>query len=302
MVRSLISLLFIINCAMVYSQVSQHKITGKDVLLNTTVYSKPSAETVILLHGGPGVPDSMKAIVQHLNNKYQVVTFEQRGTGASICNNCRYTIPDYLADIDSIANFLQIDSFHLFGHSWGGLYAQIYAQERPEKIISLFLCSPGSGTNDVWKQTEKEVLRFNKKVTTNREWMSMGWNSLVGKFGSDRAYQRLFAQVLTNYNRGHGNTLPASEQLTSVKAQPVNRTRKNIIQYDSLKHQPHPGFNILITYGDDDIYGTSKSFVTKRYPTAQVMTIPNSGHLPWLHNTIRFNEILNSFYGLPSSQ
>lgn len=45
---------------------------------------------------------------------------------------------DYISDIEAISNRLNITKFHLFGHSWGGLYAQIYAEEYPEKLKVCF--------------------------------------------------------------------------------------------------------------------------------------------------------------------
>ena len=43
---------------------------------------------------------------------------------------------------------------------------QIYSEKYPENLLSLVLCSTGSGTNVVWKQTEKEVMKFNKSKSS----------------------------------------------------------------------------------------------------------------------------------------
>jgi pimeloyl-ACP methyl ester carboxylesterase len=51
--------------------------------LFTLVYPKHDAETVILLLGGPGVPMDFSPIAEPLSRKYQVIAFEQRGTGRS---------------------------------------------------------------------------------------------------------------------------------------------------------------------------------------------------------------------------
>lgn len=193
-----ICLLLLITTIMAHAQ-KKELIANGNVHLSTTVYSDDKTETVILLHGGPGVPDEMIEIVDILKTEYRVITFEQRGVGASYCEKCSYKMGDYISDIDAIANKYNISSFHLFGHSWGGLYAQIYAIERPEKIKSLFLCSPGSGTNILWKKTEKEVMSFNRKMTSNKEWINMGWNSFLGMLGSGKAYGKVFKQVLKNY-------------------------------------------------------------------------------------------------------
>jgi len=273
-------------------------IKNNNTNLSTTVYFKKNAETIILLHGGPGVPNDMLEVVETLKENYQIIIFEQRGVGNSNCDKCSFTMQDYISDIDVIATYFDLKSFHLFGHSWGGLYAQIYAEERPDKIKSLFLCSPSSGTNKTWKQTEKEVMQFNKNTTSSSEWLKMGWNSMLGMFGSDKAYRRLFTQVLKNYHKDYKNVEIKDEFLNKIHSKPINNTRKEIIKYKSLSVFKKPNYPILITYGDNDIYGDSKKEITSRFPTSEIKTISNSGHIPWKHNPKIFRDVLIKFYKL----
>ncbi len=270
-------------------------IQNGQTVLNTKVYSQNNSETIILLHGGPGVPDEMLEIVAQLKDRYKVITFEQRGVGESVCYGCSFKMEDYISDIDAITKELNIEKFHLFGHSWGGLYAQIYASKKPENIKSLFLCSPSSGTNKAWKKTEREVMLFNKDITTSGEWFNMGWNSLLGMLGSDNGYQKVFSQVLKNYHKGYGDVKIEQDFLEKIHSRPINRTRKEIKKHPSLTTLTKSEFPILITYGDGDIYGNSKNELLKRYPTATVKTIKNSGHIPWKHNPSEFNKTLNAF-------
>lgn len=272
------------------------KIKNGLVILNTKVYSKNTLETVILLHGGPGVPDDMIEVVNVLKEKYKVITFEQRGVGQSNCRKCRFTMPDYISDIDSIADFFNLDTFHLFGHSWGGLYAQIYANERPDKVKSLFLCSPSSGTNKVWLETEKEVMQFNKSMASKYEWLKMGCYSLFGMLGSNKAYRKLFKQVLINYHKGYLNTEKESNFFNKIYAKPINKTRQEIIKYKILPSVENPKLRVMITYGDRDIYGVSAKTLISRFPTGKVRVINSSGHIPWRHNLKEFREILMYFY------
>ena len=267
-------------------------------VLNSTIYPVKNAETILLLHGGPGVPDQMKEVAQLLNKTYQVIFFEQRGTGNSHCPDCSYTMEDYISDINAIANQYQLDSFHLFGHSWGGLYAQIYAEKYPSKMKSLFLCSPSSGTNKAWKETEKEVMAYNKKKASNGEWLAMGWNSLLGTFGNEKAYRKLFKQVYKNYHSDFQEIEINEEELTGIFTEPINKTRKEIIKYKSLERVENSPFPICISYGENDVYGQSKINAIERFPTARIYEIENCGHIPWLHNPIEFRKILTEFYNL----
>ncbi|MCF6343877.1 MAG: alpha/beta hydrolase [Devosiaceae bacterium] len=274
------------------------KITSGNATLAVKLYPKENAQTVILLHGGPGVPDEMQEVVALLKQKYQVIGFEQRGVGNSLCNDCEYLMEEYISDIDAIAKYFELDSFHLFGHSWGGLYAQIYFEKNPNKIKSLFLVSPSSGTNEVWKQVQGEVLAYNQNSVSLLTWVKMGFDSLLGMLGSDVAYQKLFKQVVQNYNKNYGGGTLSDEVLRKIRAEPINKTAKQIGLYSMLEKNQTSQVPIIITYGEDDIYGESKRLLYDRFPSAEPIILKNSGHIPWKHSPEEFSKILKSFYAI----
>ncbi len=279
------------------------KITSANAVLAVKIYPKKGAETVILLHGGPGVPDQMPEITEILQEGYQVIYFEQRGVGESVCGDADYSMEEYIGDIDAIAGYFELKTFHLLGHSWGGLYAQIYAQKNPQRIKSLFLVSPGSGTGADWEMTKAEVMALSRKSVSSLGWMKMGINSVLGLLGSDAAFRKLYNQVVQNYNKGYGGGGLPDEILQKINAGPINKTAKEISSYPTLKKIDNPGFPITITYGDNDIYGESKNAVRSRFPTAEFIMIDNSGHFPWQHNPALFGKVLREFYKIePVSQ
>jgi proline iminopeptidase len=265
--------------------------------LFTTIYPKQDAQTVILLHGGPGVPMDDSPIAEQLIQKYQVITFEQRGTGRSPSSGATYAIEEYINDINAIAQSFKLDKFHLFGHSWGGLYAQIYSEKHPARILSLFLSSPSSGTGEIWKQTQSEVMLFNRKHAGFGGWLRMGIKSLFGMLGSSLAYQSLFKQVIENYHRDFDAGFIANDDMVkNVRADPVNKTRQHITKYPLLKNMSDYDFPIIIVYGEKDIYGESKQYVKNRFPQAIFVEMRNAGHMAWKHAPEEFSRILVEFY------
>ena len=267
--------------------------------LHTMLYGDKSREAIILLHGGPGVPDAMQQVVDVLKENYYVVTFEQRGAGLSSISNKDYSMNAYVSDIEAIADSLDLTSFHLFGHSWGGLYAQIYAEQHPDRLLSLFLCSSGTGTGEVWKKCEREVLRSNKESCANGDWLRMGYYSVGGMLGSDKAYQKLFALVIRNYHQDFVDTVIIDTlELSKINSDPVKYTRKYIADYPILKKVDSTTYPVFITFGDQDIYGESQQEVVQRYWNAELVIIPDSGHYPWVHQEGAFNEYLEWFYKL----
>jgi len=266
--------------------------------LFTTLYPRSGSETVVLLHGGPGVPDGLGPVATYLANKFQVISFHQRGTRQSPCTTNAYSLSSYVSDIDAIARHFGLPGFHLFGHSWGGLYAQVYAQQRKNKLLSMFLCSPGPGTGRQWIKSLMEVAYFNKTRSTAKEWMAMMGNALLGTLGSGTAYQRLFRQFALNMNKGFAVEEPVPFALDCIRAAPVNRTTRSILFSPVLAPLPDPGFGITVSYGDQDIFGASRHYVRHRYPTAQHILLPDSGHLPWLQQKSAFFELLTKHYAM----
>jgi pimeloyl-ACP methyl ester carboxylesterase len=102
-------------------------------------------DTVLLLHGGPGVPDYLEPVARMLAPRHRAARFDQRGVGKSIALSAAYGIGDYLADVDAVRNHLRVERLHLFGHSWGGLLAQLYASAYPDQTASLVLCNSSTG-------------------------------------------------------------------------------------------------------------------------------------------------------------
>ncbi len=257
---------------------------------------KPGLETVILLHGGPGIPDEMTELRDYLAGKMQVVTFDQRGTGQDLSRNCSFTIPDYLNDINHIAGYFNLTQFHLLGHSWGGLYAQLYAHEYPQRMKSLFLCSPVAGTGYQWSMAEREIFEYNRQRSTLPEWIGMGFDSFLGLLGSSKAYRRLFRQIIVNYHKGYNVPPPDPEKLAKISAHAGLKTRQAIKKYPPLGEFGATSYPVMITYGQYDAYGKSKEYVFNRFPEATKAIIPDCGHTPWKHNWPAFKEILKDFY------
>ncbi|OKL40423.1 alpha/beta fold hydrolase [Pontibacter flavimaris] len=275
-------------------------VKNEETRLYTVIYPNSGKDTVILLHGGPGVPDGLGPVAEFLSHHFQVITFHQRGTLSSPCYASDYSIGAYLSDIDKIAERFNLERFHLFGHSWGGLYAQVYAYQNPHLLQSLFLCSPASGTGRQWKEMGLEVARYHKGKCTQKEWMGMLKDATLGLLGNDNAYERLFTQYCLNCNKGYAVSDPVPLQVDHINAKAINRSNLALLKAPELEPMIDQGFPFTITYGDDDVYGASKKYVRERYPYADFITIPGSSHFPWLQNGPEFYRILSSHYGLIS--
>jgi len=96
---------------------------------------------VVVLHGGPGGGCSPTMRRFFDPSIYRVILFDQRGCGrskphASVENNTTW---DLVADIERIRESMNIESWAVFGGSWGATLSLIYAETHPERVQMLFL-------------------------------------------------------------------------------------------------------------------------------------------------------------------
>lgn len=277
-------------------------VTNKNdgTLLAVQVLENENAEeSIIMLHGGPGYPDSFVEVSEVLNDKFRVISFHQRGTGLSKNPSKDYSIDSYISDIEAISEYFQLSSFHIYGHSWGGLYGQLYAEKHSSKVLSLFLSSPSSGTGELWTEMENCVLQYLQNKASDWEFMQMGLFSLVGAvFGLDWAHRKLFHLVLTVYHRGHTGEIHIDEEV-NVKAEPIIETRKHLQKHKELplviEDTPYP---VALTYGESDIYGSTMEKSIARYPSAKMHIIESAGHIPYIHNPSQYFKVVKEFYQL----
>jgi proline iminopeptidase len=101
----------------------------------------PAGMPVVFLHGGPGGGCSATSRRFFDPARFRIVLFDQRGAGRSTPNGelRDNTTAHLVADMETLRRHRGIDSWHLFGGSWGSTLALAYAEEFPEKCSSLTL-------------------------------------------------------------------------------------------------------------------------------------------------------------------
>ncbi len=101
----------------------------------------PNGKPVVFLHGGPGggiIPDYRRYFDPMA---YRIVLFDQRGSGkstphASLEENTTWHLVE---DIEKLRNHLGIESWQVFGGSWGSTLSLAYAITHPDRVRQLVL-------------------------------------------------------------------------------------------------------------------------------------------------------------------
>jgi proline iminopeptidase len=106
------------------------------------------ADTIVFLHGGPGLPSYyLMADLKPLAFNHTLLFYDQRGCGKStpIKDTLLLDASNYVSDLEAIRQHFGISKMNIVGHSWGGLLAGLYASSYPEfvkKMVLIASCPP----------------------------------------------------------------------------------------------------------------------------------------------------------------
>jgi len=270
--------------------------------------SRDDGEPLLLLHGGPGVPDYMQAATAPMLPGFRCISFDQRGTGESACRDKRYELPAYLDDIEAIRTRTGVASWHVLGHSWGGLLAQAYVSAYPRRVSSLVLVSSSLGVGSQWKRTKRESFRIEHARAGIRGTLRFyAYGSALVIPGPARAWsmRHVMTETWHNYFPDPGSApdpdpgwLAGASPVAMIKTdRAISREHPDVLTGASSYQGP-----ALVLYGASDIFGDGTEIVRSRFPHATQVTLQDSGHVHWLQNPSGYADALGEFYEhLPSS-
>ncbi|OBA71634.1 proline iminopeptidase [Mycobacterium sp. 1554424.7] len=94
---------------------------------------------LLVVHGGPGLPHSYLRSLERLADEREVIFWDQLGCGNSDCPSDAglWTMERSVAEMDAVVKGLDLNRFHIFGNSWGGMLAQQYALDVTSGAASL---------------------------------------------------------------------------------------------------------------------------------------------------------------------
>lgn len=118
------------------------RITAAGISLNCEMEGGGTA--LVLTHG---LGDSLRfwdGVAPALAAQHALLRWDVRGFGASDKPPGPYSAARFAADLAALLDALALDRVHLGGISMGGVIAQRFALDHPERLRSLILCSTSS--------------------------------------------------------------------------------------------------------------------------------------------------------------
>ncbi len=151
-----------------------------------------NGKPVIFLHGGPGGGISSSYRQYFDPEKWRIIMFDQRGCGKStpFAELKENTTWDLVEDIEKIRKHLRIDSWVVFGGSWGSTLSLAYSQTHPSSCKGLIL-------RGIFLVRKKEIDWFYQEGANNI--FPDRWESFLAPISPDKRNNLLKAyyEILT---------------------------------------------------------------------------------------------------------
>ena len=107
-------------------------------------------ETLVLVHGGPGISHRyLEALARLATDRRRVVAYDQRGTGRTRFRSdvvADYGLDAQAADLSTVLDRTALGPVDVLGHSWGGIIAMDYAARFPDRARSIILVGTAAPT------------------------------------------------------------------------------------------------------------------------------------------------------------
>jgi proline-specific peptidase len=238
---------------------------------------------LILIHG-VGLDRTMwEKQVEHFSTHYKVISYDMMGHGTSFKPTGSYTLQQFVDQLDNLMQVLDIEKAHLIGFSMGGLVAQAFTAQHPDRISSLVVVS--SVTK---RSVEQRSAILARVVEVEKHGHTSTIDSAIHRWFDPTfisEYQEVVLRIKERLENNDSSAYLAAYTVFATADEEV---------YDLLDKIQCPAF--IIT-GELDPGSTPDmaKLMGERIPDSQVLIIPNTRHMLPIEAAAEFNRRLLSF-------
>ncbi|MEU7860841.1 alpha/beta hydrolase [Nonomuraea sp. NPDC049141] len=226
---------------------------------------------VVFLHHLAAVLDNWDPrVVDGIAAKRRVVTFDNRGVGASTGSTPR-TIQAMAEDAVTFIRALRFEHVDLHGFSMGGMIAQAIAQTEPRLVRRLILTGTGpaggEGIKNVTRLSHLDTVRGLLTLQDPKQFL------FFTRTANGRRAGKEFLARLKERTHDRDKAISLTSYFAQLKA--IHRWGLERPHDLSVIHQP-----VLVANGDSDRMVPSKNSadLARRVPNGELVIYPDAGH------------------------
>ena len=127
---------------------------GVPIAYNSTGTGRPA---IVFIHGGFADQTFWNEQVEPLSDRFQVVTLDLAGHGASGQRHGEWTMDRYGEDVSAVVRALDLDSVVLVGNSLGGPVAVAAAKTLPGTVLGIVAVDTFQDVQKEWKEEARQA-------------------------------------------------------------------------------------------------------------------------------------------------
>jgi pimeloyl-ACP methyl ester carboxylesterase len=250
---------------------------GLDIAYQRVGQGRP----LVFVHGAASDSRLWQPQLDALADEFTVVAWDEPGAGRSSDVPADFGLADYANCLAALIERIGLGPAHLAGLSWGGTVALELYRHRPELVATLILVDTYAG----WKGSlpEEEV---RARVAGLHEMLARGHEEF------DPTLPGLFA------GEPPAEFVPLLEEVAAaVRPESLKTQLLVMAEADLCDVLPSVAVPTLLIWGELD--GRSPLGVARQFeqaiPGAELVVIPDCGHVSNLEQPARFNEAVREF-------
>ena len=225
-----------------------------------------TGDPVFLVSGLGGRAAFWSELVPALSNRFEVITHDHRGTGASTKSKIAYSVPQMAADVLRLMDQLSVAQTALVGHSTGGAIAQYLAINHSDRLSKIVLSATWAGPS-IYFQTLFELRSQILREAGPEAYLVDG---IMRAYPPDTLSEN--SDLLSGTREERLAAFPGEEiELSRVNAVLAHDLRGQISQITIP--------TLVICAADDQITPVGFSHeLTDKLPNAKTVILPHGGH------------------------
>ena len=259
----------------------------------TFAYREPGPKSgvpvIFLTHLAAVLDNWDPRVVDGIAAKHRVITFDNRGVGAST-GSTPDTIAAMAKDAVTFIRALGLGKVDLLGFSMGGMIAQVIAQDEPQLVRKLILAGTGpaggEGIKNVTRISNLDTIRALLTFRDPKQFL------FFTRTPNGRQAGQEFLARLKERTRNRDKAIALRSYAAQLKA--IHRWGLQQPSDLSVIHQP-----VLVANGDSDkmVPTTNSADLARRLPDSELVIYPDAGHggifqfhAQFIHKALEFLE------------
>lgn len=231
-----------------------------------------SGDPLVFIHGAQSDRSIFNGLLPVFTDQFQVLTFDQRGSGQSEKPDMAYTIAMLADDTAALMDQVGFSSAHIIGVSMGGMIAQEFALRHAQKVRSLVLgCTTPGGPKAIPLEGAGIDSAYSTKEMSAEE---------RGRALAEAAFTK-------GYIDAHPEIISAL--IESRRHRPIDTVgfghrMKAAFAHDTYERLPQIVCPTLVITGKQDalIAWENSNLLAERIPGAKSVLLEPAGHVFWI--------------------